>query len=192
MVLRLLLPLSGSSYKTVGHFRTDVRVMFTALVTASLSYVDFPDLWMMMAFFGKRTKHLCDWGTPVKPSWADQNSETCPGSLQRLQKHVYVWKRLKIWNGLDMQYIRGLFATPAKTRLRLKTAENTKWSQYAIYQRALCNAWKYVSVTTENTLRTIHTQYMNKQICTTNILEQQVSSPQQLHHIHFINMSLYS
>ena len=137
-----------------------------------------------------------------------------------------------------------LFATPAKkTRFRLKTAENTKWSRYIcsismgslqrltknmitfengwkyemvsicnISQRALCNAWKkrfrvwkrletqnglyisniYVSVTTENTLRTIHTQYMNKQICTTNILEQQVSSPQQLHHIHFINMSLYS
>ena len=31
------------------------------------------------------------------------------------KKHFSVWKRLKIRNGLDMQYIRGLFATPEKT-----------------------------------------------------------------------------
>ena len=35
-----------------------------------------------------------------------------------------------------------LFATPAKTRLRLKTAENTKWSRY-IQDKCFCNNWKH-------------------------------------------------
>ena len=120
----------------------------------------FPDLWMMMIYFGNKTEHLRDWRTPVKPSWADQHSETCPSSLQRLKKKK--WKHKMVLEH-STYIIEGSFKRHFRIWKRLETQ-----NRLYIYPR-------YMSLQQLNTIRTIHTQYMNKQICTT---EQQVSSPQ--------------